>query len=73
MAGTLPDGGQKRRPIYRLQDLLLSAAFLLYQHLLSGVAGMRSFNFPYGERTLDKTLFMTMIYNFIHNGCSATE
>jgi hypothetical protein len=53
--------------------LLLSAAFLLYQHLLLEVAGMRSFNFPYGERTLDKIPFMTMIYNFIHNECSATE
>jgi hypothetical protein len=73
MAGTHPDGGQKRQPIYQLQGLLLSAAFLLYQHLLLGVDGMRSFNFPYGERTLDKIPFMTMIYNFIHNGCSATE
>ena len=54
MADTHPDGGQKKRPIYRLQGLLLSAAFLLYQHLLLGVAGMRSFNFPYGERTLEQ-------------------
>jgi hypothetical protein len=73
MAGTHPGGGQKRPPIYRLQGLLLSAAFLLYQHLSLGVAGMRSFNFPYGERTLDKIAVMTMIYNFIHNECSATE
>ena len=58
MADIPPAGGQKRQPTYRLQDLLLSAAFLLYQHLLSGVAGMRSFNFPYRERTLDKTLLM---------------
>ena len=72
MADTLPDGDQKKQPIYRLQGLLLSAAFLLYQHLLLGVAGMRFFNFPYKKRTLDKIAIMTMIYNFIHNGCSVT-
>ena len=68
MADILPDGDQKKQHTYRLEGFLSSAAYLFYQHSLSGAVGMSSSSTLYGD-----SIFATMVYSVMHNGYSATE